>query len=432
MISAQERPLNILCVSQYYPPEIAAGGIRISELARHWSTQGHDVTVITGVPNYPTGIVPQEYRQKRWRPFFEERHDGIRLIRTWLVPRPNNGVVDRALNYSSFCFSSCTTGLFAGRPDVVIATSPPLLVPVAGSWLSRWKRVPWIFDVRDLWPESLTAVGAGHDRSLLNRSLSQLADFLYRSCSRVVIVSPAFKEQLVRRRVAAEKIDVIENGVEDDIFFPGPADPDIRREFEIPESSFVVCYLGTIGMAHGLMTLVDAATKLRDTHPNVVFLMAGGGAESERLQAEIRARQLTNVIYAGVLRRERIPDVIRASNACAVLLKKSDLFATVIPTKMLEAMACARPVILGVDGHARQIVEDAQGGVFVEPENASAFAQAVAELSVRPELCQQMGANGRRHTVEHYSRRNMAARYLKLVSGLRCKEPKTETVEAAA
>jgi len=177
--------MKILYVSQYFPPEMGAPAARAAELSRHWVQQGHEVSVLTGFPNHPTGVVPPAYRKKVWRLVTREQCDGVDVVRTWLLPFPNRRTYERMLNYSSFCVSAASTGLFLSRPDVVIATSPQLLVALSGWWLARGKRVPFVFEVRDLWPESLAAVGAGKENSILHRSLSKIAGFLYRQCDRL-------------------------------------------------------------------------------------------------------------------------------------------------------------------------------------------------------------------------------------------------------
>src|SRR5271167_2664841 len=186
--------VKILYVSQYFPPEMGAPAARAAELSRHWAAAGHEVTVLTGFPNHPTGVVPPEYRSKFWRMVSREITDGVNVVRTWLLPLPNRKAHERMLNYSSFCVSAASTGLFLSRPDVVIATSPQLLVGLSGWWLARWKRVPFVFEVRDLWPESLAAVGMGSSDSLLHRVLAKIAGFLYRRSDRVVVVTPAFED----------------------------------------------------------------------------------------------------------------------------------------------------------------------------------------------------------------------------------------------
>src|ERR1700676_5367767 len=188
--------MKILYVSQYFPPEMGAPAARAIELSRHWAAAGHEVTVLTGFPNHPTGVVPAEYRSKIRRLVMHEKLDGVNVVRTWLFPFPNRKAYERILNYSSFCASASTTGMFVSRPDVLIATSPQLLVGPSGWWLARTKRVPFVFEVRDLWPESLAAVGMGNGNSLLHRVLGKIADFLYRRSDRVVVVTPAFEEFL--------------------------------------------------------------------------------------------------------------------------------------------------------------------------------------------------------------------------------------------
>src|SRR5207245_5581249 len=198
---------------------MGAPAARAAELSRCWARDGHEVTVLTGFPNHPTGIVPPEYRSKFRRLLTHENIGGVEVVRTWLLPFPNRKTYERMLNYSSFCVSSAATGMFLNQPDVIIATSPQLLVGLSGWWLARCKRVPFVFEVRDLWPESLAAVGAGNGNSLLHRSLATIAGFLYRNCDRVVVVTPAFKNYLIEHwRVPEEKILIVENGVDANLF----------------------------------------------------------------------------------------------------------------------------------------------------------------------------------------------------------------------
>src|SRR5712672_2901356 len=404
--------MKILYVSQYFPPEMGAPAARASELSRHGAADGHEVTVLTGFPNHPTGVVPSEYRHKFRRLVVQEQTDGVNVVRTWLLPFPNRKAHERMLNYSSFCVSAAATGLFISRPDVVIASSPQLLVGLSGWWLAHWKRVPFVFEVRDLWPESLAAVGMGNRNSLLHRSLAKIAGFLYRRSDRVVVVTQAFEEHLVRHwRVPRAKISVVENGVENGIFAPQPGTEE-RRELRA-EGKFVVSYIGTMGMAHGLETMITAAIQLRDSNPKIVFLMLGEGAEKQRIIALAREHNLHNLRFVDQQPREKIPSYICASDACLVLLKKTELFKTVIPTKMLEFMSCARPVILGVDGQARAILEEAGGGLAIEPENSDALASAVCYLAMNNESARQMGQNGREYIVQKFSRRRTAEKYIR-------------------
>jgi colanic acid biosynthesis glycosyl transferase WcaI len=410
--------MKILYVSQYFPPEMGAPAGRAAELSRLWAEDGHEVTVLTGFPNHPTGVVPPEYRRKFRRLVARENYHDVNVVRTWLLPVPNRKTYERILNYSSFCVSSAITGILLHQPEVVIATSPQLLVGLAGWWLARCNGVPFVFEVRDLWPESLTAVGIGDEDSLLHRMLSKIAGFLYRSCDRLVVVSPAFKDYLIERwQVPAEKIFVVENGVETSLFSRLVPNSIIRRSLGA-EDKFIASYIGTIGNAHGLETLLEAAALLHERAPQVLFLLVGEGAEKARVVSLACSRGLRNVHFVDQQPREKIPAYITASDACLVLLKKSELFKTVLPTKMLEFMSCARPVILGVDGHARKIVEQANAGIFVTPEDPVALADAVMRLASDSALRDSLGRNGRQHVLQHFSRQNTAKLYLDVLQDL--------------
>ncbi len=410
--------MKILYVSQYFPPEMGAPAARADELSRHWARMGHEVTVLTGFPNHPTGVVPEDWRSRFQRLRHTEIVDGVRVVRTWLWPLPNRKTHERIRNYASFCVSAAFSGLDLPKPDVIIATSPQLLCALAGWWLAFWKRVPFVFEVRDLWPESLAAVGVGSEGTLLHRTLRAIAGFLYRRADRVVVVAPAFKDHLIRHyNVPAAKIFTVENGVETDLFRPGPAATEVRKQLKL-EDRFLICYIGTMGNAHGLETLIAAAEDLQTALPNALFLLIGEGAEKQRIVELAAGRGLANVQFLGQQPRERIPAYISAADLCLVMLKKTELFKTVIPTKLLEYMSCERPVIVAVDGQARQIVEEAGAGVYAEPENSKALVKAILDLAADPERRGQMGANGRQYIVNKLSREKTARDYITVLEAL--------------
>ena len=421
-ISVQS-PVKILYVSQYFPPEMGAPAARSVELSRHWVRMGHEVTVLTGFPNHPTGIVPEEWRERLHQLRYTESIDGVCVVRTWLWPLPNRKAHERIRNYLSFCVSAAVTGSALSKPDVVIATSPQLLCALSGWWIAFWQRVPFVFEVRDLWPESLAAVGAGSEGSLLHRTLGAIAGFLYRHATRIVVVSPAFKDHLIRYwKVPASQISIVENGVETDLFQPDPAMIEVRKRLKL-EDHFLICYIGTMGNAHGLGTLLEAAEKLQTTLPSVTFLLIGEGAEKEQMVEFALARGLSNVQFLGQQPREQIPAYVSAADLCLVMLRKTELFKTVIPTKLLEYMACERPVIVAVDGQARQIVEQAGAGVFVEPENSRSLVNAILELRSKPDDRRQMGKSGRDYIVNKFSRERTARDYITVLEEVRLKRP---------
>jgi colanic acid biosynthesis glycosyl transferase WcaI len=409
---------------------MGAPAARVSELSRYWVQAGHDVTVLTGFPNHPDGVLRPEYRKQFRRGVFRENVDGVNVVRSWLLPFPNRKAYERMLNYSSFSLSAAVTGSFLERPDLVIATSPQLLVGLSGWWVGRWKRVPLVLEIRDLWPESLAAVGVGNHDSLLHRALKKIAGFLYSNANHIVVVTPAFREHLTRCwQVPAHKISVVQNGVEAQLFSPQRSNPELRKTLAGDEK-FVVSFIGTLGLAQGLETLISTAEELQRTHRDILFVLLGEGADRQRILAMAEAKKLSNIRYVRQQPREKIPNYICASDACLVLLRKSDVFETVIPTKMLEFMSCGRPVILGVNGQARKIVERGPAGIYVEPENPRQLCQAILTLRDQPTLRESMGRNGRKYIVQNLSRERTAADYLELL--LKLTEARGSSGRAAA
>ena len=410
--------LKILYISQYFPPEMGAPAARVSELARHWVRAGHDVTVLTGFPNHPDGVVRTEYRNHFWRGFCREDFDGVKVLRTFLLPFPNRKPYERILNYTSFCASAAIAASFVERPDVVIATSPQLLVGLSGWWASRVKKATFVLEVRDLWPESLAATGVGGETSLMYRSIGKIASFLYRRADSLVVVSPSFQDNLVRKwNVDPAKIDVIQNGVETTLFQPQESGREIRDRLRA-QGKFVVSYIGTLGMAHGLETLIDAAEMLQTSARAVQFMLVGEGADRDRILSLAAQKGLTNLSFIPQQAREKIPAYISASDACIVMLRDSEVFETVIPTKMLEFMSCARPVILAVRGQAQRLLESAHGGICVTPGDPQALCSAILHLQQRPALCEEFGKSGRSYIVRELSREKTALQYLSTLKSL--------------
>lgn len=399
---------------------MGAPAARAAELAQHWAQAGHDVSVLTGFPNHPTGMVPAEWRARLRRLTYREKVGNVNVFRTWLWPLPNRKAHERMRNYASFCVSAALRGMAIERPDVVIATSPQLLVGLAGWWITFTRQIPFVFEVRDLWPESLVAVGMASENSWLHHVLARIAGFLYERADQVVVVSPAFREHLIAHwGASAERIAVVENGVETDVFTPVPpaATQALRRELA-GGSEFLVCYAGTMGMAHGLETLLDAADELQQRKAGVRLLLVGEGSEKNRIKSLAASRGLRNIRFLDQQPREKMPALIAASDACLVLLKKTDVFKTVIPTKMLEFMSCARPVIVGVGGQARAIVEDADAGLTIEPENSHALVQAILRLSNDCELSLAFGRSGREYIERNFTRAQMAEKYIGILREL--------------
>lgn len=407
--------MKILYVSQHYPPEMGALAGRAAELSKHWAALGHHASVLTGFPNHPSGVVIPEYRDKFRRLFYREQVEGVDVVRTWLLPYPNRKPIERILNYGSFCASASVRGAFLERPDVVIGTSPPLPIAMAGYNIARVKRVPFIFEVRDLWPESLEGVGLSGEKSRMYRMVARIVRFLYKHSDHIVVVTPAFKEYLHENwGVPLEKMSIVVNGVETEKFVPTPASEEVRQKFGLGDR-FVVSYIGTMGMAHGLETVLEVAALLRN-RPEIVLLLVGDGGNREHLQEMARKRGLTNVVFTGQQARDAVPAIINTSDVCLVMLKNQEVFKTVIPTKMLEFMSCARPVVLSVGGQAERILNEAGGGISVPAEDAAAVAAAVQQMHDDAGLRRRSGENGRRYMVSRMSRASTAREYLDVLA----------------
>jgi glycosyltransferase involved in cell wall biosynthesis len=401
--------MRILFVSQYFPPEPGAPAARVSELTRAWVKAGHEVTVLTALPHHPTGIVPPEYRGKA---LYREDFHGVNVLRTWIYAAPNKGRVKRSLGYASFSVSAALWGQLhaRGRPDVVVATSPQLLCGFAGRVISGLRRTPFVFEVRDLWPESIVAVGALPAGHPVIRGLELAEVHLYGAARKIVVVTDAFRERLITRGIDPAKLHVIKNGVDLTRFQPAPRDTALRAELGWGDR-FVVSYVGTHGMAHGLDAVLDVAKKL-SARDDVRFLFVGEGAERARLEQRARTEGIANTRFLGALPRDRMNEVYATSDACLVSLRKTDLFTTVIPSKIFEIAAMARPIVLSVDGEARAIVEASRGGVFVPPEDVDSMANAITTFANDPARGISMGERGRAYVAKEFDREALAMRYL--------------------
>lgn len=404
--------MKILYVSHYFPPEIGAPAGRVAGLARQWVREGHRVDVLTGFPHHPTGVVPPEYRKPLRRGYMREDFEGVRVHRTWIFPAANSGKIRRSLNYLSFMLSATVTGAVRlDRPDVVIATSPQLLCAVAGLALAHRFGVPWIMEVRDLWPESLVAVGASRNSSPLVQILEKLARALYRSAGHVVTVTDAQRAAIASNGISPGRITVIPNGVDDEfIARAGTSAPPTGGQF-------VVTYIGTLGMAHHLETFLEAAHRFRN-EPEVRFQIVGEGARRSALEAQARQMRLGNVLFAGEQPRESVPGWIAGSHLCVVLLRKTGVFQTVVPSKMLEIMAAGCPLVLGVAGAAKSLLEKAGAGIAFEPENADQLVEAIRRMKADPKLRNGCAENGRRFVAAEFNRKALALKYLSVLQGL--------------
>jgi glycosyltransferase involved in cell wall biosynthesis len=403
--------MRILFLTHYFPPEGNAPASRTFDNCRRWVSAGHDVTVITCAPNVPSGKVYEGYNNRLKQ---EEEIEGIRVIRIWTYIAPNKGAVRRILNYLTYFVSSFFTTMFLKKPDVLVCTSPQFFCGLSGVIAGRLKRIPTVLEIRDIWPESIEAVGA-MKKSLLTRMLEGIEHWMYRNADRIVTVGSGYKQKLLERGVPEEKIEVITNGADLSFYQPGEPDPEILRELEVNPAYINLAYVGTLGMASGLEVVIEAGKILDEAGDGVCFYMVGDGARREDYQNMVEQAGLKNVRLPGRLAKEKMPALLQSMDVAFIHLKKSDLFKTVLPSKLFEAFACALPVILGVDGNAREVLEQAGAGIFIEPGNAGELVAAVRKLKKDPELLRRFGAKGLEHVRMHYDRDKLAEDYLNLL-----------------
>lgn len=398
--------MRILFLSHYYPPEVNAPASRTSEHCRAWAKAGHDVTVVTCAPNHPNGQVYPGYRNSLYR---SETVDGVRIIRLWTFMAANAGFLRRTLNYLSYLVSVTLALPWLPRPAVVVSTSPQFFCGLAGLVVRMGKRVPWVLEIRDLWPESIVTVGAMRHGPVM-RLLEWLERLAYRQAHQIVSVTESFVPHIADRGAERRKIAVIKNGVDLALFKQSREAMGLKRELGL-EDRFVAAYVGTHGMAHGLGTILDAAEELR-SNTRILFLLVGDGAERASLEREAGRRKLANLIMLGQQPKDAMPGIWTACDAGLILLTRNELFKKVLPSKMFEAMAMGRPIILGVEGEARALLEEAGAGIAITPESAEELAAAVVRLADDPALAARLGAQGRAHVEAHFDRRVLAERYL--------------------
>jgi colanic acid biosynthesis glycosyl transferase WcaI len=373
--------MKILFLTENFPPETNAAATRVYERALYWIKSGHQVTVITCAPNFPQGALFDGY-QNCWRQ--TEYMSGIQVVRVKTYISENRGIVRRSLDFLSFGFMGFISGLFLPRPDIVAATSPQFFAAVAGWAIAAFRRLPFVFELGDLWPTSIAAVGA-IKKGLLLSLFEEFELFLYRRSARVAALTHAFKRNLISRGIEKNKIDVVMNGVDLPRYTPQVRDQVLAQEWDL-ENKFVIGYVGTHGMAHGLSNVLDAAKKLTGNN-KIRFFLAGAGSDRDRLVKAAKQRKLSNVVFMPMQPKESMPAVWGLCDVALVHLKDNPAFSEVIPSKIFEAMAMGLPILLAApDGEARGIVEGHAAGIWVPPENPEALAEAVQKLSTNTDL----------------------------------------------
>ena len=401
--------MRILFLTDNFPPEVNAPASRTYEHCKEWVKAGADVTVITCAPNFPQGKVYEGYKNKLYQ---KEIIDGIKVIRVWTYIVPNKGFLKRTIDYISYSVSAFIAGLFVST-DVIIATSPQFITALAGRVLSKWKRKPWIMEVRDLWPESIKTVGAMKD-NLFIRYFEWQEKRCYKSAEKIVVVTDSFKRKLIERGIDAEKISVIKNGVNKDLFKPVPKDEALIKELHL-EGKTIIGYIGTHGMAHKLDFILESAHRL-EGDDSLHFLLIGGGAMKEQLLKQKEELKCKNVTMLDPVMKNDVARYISILDVCLINLKKSPLFTTDIPSKIFENAGMGKPILMGVEGEAKDIIESYGAGVCFEPENYDDFVAKLHYL-LTPSVYDECKQNCKR-LADDFDRSKLAMRMFSVVEKL--------------
>lgn len=398
--------MNILYISQYYPPEMGAPSARVSELSKYWVKMGHNVTVITGMPNHPTGIIHPTYK---WEYFKEEEHLGIRVLRVFLYVAPNKGVFKRIISFLSFMVTSLVVGLLMKTPDIIIATSPQLFVGLSGLLIAKLKRRPFIFEVRDIWPQSAVDLGIIRNRFVI-RLMEMLEKELYQK-SDAIVTAVSDMSVHISAKTNPSKIFYIPNAVDIERFESAPdIEFDWRRD---NNDKFIIGYIGTIGLAHGLNIVIECAKKMRDK--NVAFVLIGEGADKQHLKELLQAENISNVYIEDQISLDSVPSAFRQIDAGLVHLRDVPIMQGALPSKIFEIMAAGIPVLAGIKGHGRKFINEHKVGLCFEPEDPDDMKLRIEELLRKPDTCKEYGNNGLKIIKAEYNREAQAEKYLKII-----------------
>lgn len=392
--------MKILFLTDNFPPEVNAPATRTYEHCKGWVEQGVNVTVITCNPNFPQGKVYDGYKNKL---FQRDEIDGVKIIRVWSYIAANQGFLKRVVDFVSFAVMAFIVGLFQ-KTDIIIATSPQFFTAVAGRWLSFFKRKPWVMEVRDLWPESIKSVGAMSGDSLIYKALERVEISLYRSANKIVVVTDTFKNIITGKGIDSCKTEVVKNGVLLDKFSPIIKNEKLIKKLEL-ENKFVVGYIGTHGMAHALDFVLKSASKI--TNPNIHILLIGDGAKKTELIELHKKLNLQNVTMLPFQPKNEIKNYISILDVALVNLKKSDTFLSVIPSKIFENASMLKPILLGVAGESKDILEKYDAGLCFEPENESDFLEKLDSLANNQNLYTQK-QNGCKTLAKDFNRLTLA------------------------
>jgi glycosyltransferase involved in cell wall biosynthesis len=403
--------MNILILTHYYPPEIGAPQARLSEMAKAWVELGHNVSVLTCFPNHPTGIIPEKYKNKR---YLEETIDGIKIYRTWVYATPNKGFIKKIAGHLSFMFSAVFQGYKATKNiDIILSSSPTFFSIISAYVFSKLYKIPYIFEVRDLWPAIFKELGVLKNKVILN-ILESIELFLYRNAKFVVSVTESFTKNIASRGINSNKLHTITNGVDLTRYFPIEKDEALIDSLKL-NNKFIALYIGAHGISQGLTSIIESARLLKD-NPTIHFLFVGEGADKDKIMALASDYNLNNITFLPGQDKAKVTSFYSIMDVGLVPLKDIPLFKTFIPSKMFEMMGMGKPIIASVCGEAEVILNKSKGALVAEPENSSQIADHILKLSKDNSLQESLSKNGLEFVKENYNRKTLAKKYIDIMT----------------
>ncbi|ETI69188.1 glycosyltransferase family 4 protein [Neobacillus vireti] len=405
--------MKIVVISHFFPPEIGAPSARLYEMARHWVELGNEVHVVTCFPNHPTGIIPDEYKGLKYK---YEKMDGIHVHRNYVYATPNKGFIKKTLGHISFMLSSVLISMKKIKnPDVIITSSPTYFSIFSGYWYSLIKRAPFVLEIRDLWPAAMIELGV-MKKGVITNILEMMELFFYRKSKKLIMVTKSFKENVVGRGIEGNKVHVITNGVNQELFYPREKNISLLNKYGL-NNKFVISYVGAHGISQNLSTILKVAKSL-ESDKDIQFLFIGEGAEKDKLKNIVSEQDISNVTFIDSQPKEMIPEFYNSSDVCLIPLKSIELFKTFIPSKMFEIMACGVPIVASLEGEAEDILNESKAAEVVKPDNPEEIKQAIIRIKNDKVLYDRLKKSGPAFVEQNYSRKNLAKEYLEIISEL--------------
>jgi putative colanic acid biosynthesis glycosyltransferase WcaI len=423
--------MRILFITQYFAPETEIGGIRILEIASRLQAMGHEIAILTGLPNYPSGKLFDSYRRKAWRGTWNETINGLSVTRVPLFPSHDKKTLPRLLNYFSFLFASAARSVFMKRPDVVVCTSPPLTIGLAAWIAAKRFGVPFLLEIRDLWPEAAIELGYLKNRRV-RKAAYALESFLYSRASKIISVSEGMRDDLLKRGIPASRCAVICNGVDVSLF--APSSPETSPNPVVGElqrnGNIVGVYLGTISSYHGVDCMLELLERLRG-EPRIQMVFAAGGSARDDLERQVSARGLSNATFLPAPPRKEMPAVISAADFCLAFVKPGPFSRWLLSSKVFMYMSCGRPVFAAAVGETARVIQEAQAGIVEDatPEGLERLARCIARVGRGLEI-EHMGANGRRYAEHYCSWEALAASYERVLQSVHSTHGGVRTAES--